>query len=125
MTFILTFLITVLVVILIFWCILFSNNLDKSIYIDTLNSPIDRTLDKKLRKALRKGIKDISRDICRLKITFRDGTVGEFWNCDKWYEWLREGILIPTDGNAYIWSYKRPTRRTMIKFKKAIEKYYR
>lgn len=35
-----------------------------------------------------------------------------------------EGHIISENKESYIWSYKRPTRRTMIKLNNLINKYY-
>lgn len=119
------FLITILILALLLWYLLTSNNPEKSLYVESLACPIDRTLNKKLKKVLSSGICSIDRDSCRIKITFNNSTTIEFWDCERWYNWMREGVVIPRTGDAYIWKDKRPTRRTMLKFKKAIEEYYK
>lgn len=111
-------------IVFILWIIYTVNNPENDLYFEDFTYPIDRKLDKYLKKAIRSGIYSITiRDTYRSNIVFNDGTYGVIWNANKWYAWLTDGSLVSPNGDAYVWEDKRPTRWTMIKLKKAIEKY--
>lgn len=90
-----------------------------SFYLKGFNYPVDPILDIKLSRLLDSGISECSVSHYYIHITFGTGVKGKFWNESKWYAWLFTGSI-----NGYTWKYARPSRKTMWKLIKEIEKYF-
>ena len=87
--------------------------------------PIDWKLNRILKRCLKHGIKRI-RDCGHLfaEVSFLEcGIEYEFWDCERWDGWLKFGTFKTYGIELYNYSNKRPTRRTMNKFIKAIKEH--
>ena len=62
----------------------------------------------------------IDDDYCKIK--FSDGTKLRFSNeyDDRWKSWMKRGVINFYNGKTLDWSYKRPSREILYKFKKLI-----
>lgn len=85
---------------------------------------VDPVLEKALRDCLASGMQNItSENEYEAVAEFRNGTRFIFWNTNKYYAWLKRGILIFPDDTRYTWNDARPTVKTMYEFKKALENF--
>lgn len=90
--------------------------------------PIDWKLNKILKECLKHEIRRVyEKGDLFLEVEFSDMTHYEFWDCNRWDAWLMYGrfwrIFDSEDNRLYRYSGKRPTRRTMNKFIKAIKEH--
>lgn len=85
----------------------------------SMNYPVDKILNRILKHKLNAGIKKITSDDYYIYIQFNDNTNACMWNVNKYYSWLSKGSIV-----GYTWDGCRPTRRTMWRLNKAINKYY-
>ena len=88
-----------------------------------MNDGVDYILNSILSQQLRSGIKSVqSNDNYYLSVSFKDGTNIIFWNTNKYYGWVSQGIVY-FDNKIYSWKDGRPKKSTMYKLIKALNNF--
>lgn len=64
------------------------------------------------------GIKNYTCDSYHTLITFNDGTKLNYWNVNKWYAWMSEGVVNFSNGKSYRWNHSMPSNKVLFYFKK-------
>lgn len=92
----------------------------------TFNNDYCPILDRLFNKNISSGIKSVTaKDNYYLYITFNNGNKLKVWNTNKYYGWLNEGSFIDENKkHIYTWFESRPKRKTMIRFRKLLERLF-
>jgi hypothetical protein len=82
---------------------------------------VDEVLDTLLNRCLDSGITGYStiQDSYGIKITFENGKEMTAWNGNKYYSWLKLGVI-----DNYRWRDARPKAETMVRLREAIKQYH-
>ena len=84
----------------------------------------DVKVDTLLKESLKSGLKKVSTDNYYIYAYFNNGLQFEMWNANKYYGWLHRGTVYDESGDdKFKWINKRPSRKTMAKFYRAINKF--
>lgn len=89
---------------------------------------VDWKLNRILKRCLSHGIIKVTREGGLFtEVLFGDlQTVYEFWDCDRYWGWLKFGTFRDVSGNElYSYSGARPTRRTMRRMLDELRRYWR
>lgn len=86
------------------------------------NEAVDPVLDKFISDRINADVKSVSADYYHATVEFADGTTFRFWNVNRCYAWMYEGVITYADGKKYPFYNCRPRAKTMYLFKKKLSK---